>query len=89
VNTAMNLLVPSDVGKFLSGCKTGGFSRRAHLRGLSYMLLNAISIGFIWLNEKLRAKSLLCPSWGRRRGLTCAVIRKAAYSRTKQMDVFI
>jgi hypothetical protein len=31
VNTALNLLVPQNGGKFLSGCTTGGSSRRAHL----------------------------------------------------------
>jgi hypothetical protein len=35
VNTVINLLVPYNVGKFLSGCATGGFSRRAQLRGVS------------------------------------------------------
>jgi hypothetical protein len=29
VNTEMNLWVPFNVGKFLSSCATGGFSRRA------------------------------------------------------------
>jgi hypothetical protein len=31
VNTVMNLRVPKNAGKFLSGCRTGGFSRRAQL----------------------------------------------------------
>jgi hypothetical protein len=31
VNTVMNLWVLSNAGKFLSGCTTGGFSRRAQL----------------------------------------------------------
>jgi hypothetical protein len=31
VNTAMNLRVPQNAGKFLSSCTTGGFSRRAQL----------------------------------------------------------
>jgi hypothetical protein len=31
VNTAMNLPVPLNSGKFLSSCTTGGFSRRAQL----------------------------------------------------------
>jgi hypothetical protein len=31
VNTVMNVRVPENVGKFLSGCATGGFSRRAQL----------------------------------------------------------
>jgi hypothetical protein len=32
VNTVMNLRVPENAGKFLSGCTIGGFSRRAQLR---------------------------------------------------------
>jgi hypothetical protein len=32
VNTVMNLRVPENAGKFLSGCKIGSFSRRAQLR---------------------------------------------------------
>jgi hypothetical protein len=35
VNTAINLRVPQNVGKFLSGCTTGGFSRRARPYGFS------------------------------------------------------
>jgi hypothetical protein len=31
VNTVMNFRVPENAGKFLSGCTTGGFSRRAQL----------------------------------------------------------
>jgi hypothetical protein len=32
VKTIMNLLVPYNIGKFLSGCTIGSFSRRAKLR---------------------------------------------------------
>jgi hypothetical protein len=32
VNTVMNLRVPQNAGKFLSGCTIGGFSRRAQFR---------------------------------------------------------
>jgi hypothetical protein len=32
VNTVMNLRIPQNAGKFLSGCTIGGFSRRAQLR---------------------------------------------------------
>jgi hypothetical protein len=32
VNTAMNLRVPQNAGKFLSSCTIGSFSRRAQLR---------------------------------------------------------
>jgi hypothetical protein len=35
VNTVMNLRVPYNFGKFLSGCATGGFSRRSQLHGVS------------------------------------------------------
>jgi hypothetical protein len=31
VNTVMNLWVPLNAGKFLSSCKIGSFSGRAHL----------------------------------------------------------
>jgi hypothetical protein len=34
VNTVMNLRVPYNVGKIFSSCTTGGFPRRAHLRGV-------------------------------------------------------
>jgi hypothetical protein len=30
-NTVMSLRVPQNAGKFLSGCKIGGFSRRVQL----------------------------------------------------------
>jgi hypothetical protein len=32
VNTVMNLRVPKNVGKFLSGCATGGFSKKDSVR---------------------------------------------------------
>jgi hypothetical protein len=32
LNTVMNLRLSKNVGKFLSNCTTGGFSRRAQLR---------------------------------------------------------
>jgi hypothetical protein len=37
LNTVMNLRIPLNVGKLLSSCATGGFSRRAQLRGFSYI----------------------------------------------------
>jgi hypothetical protein len=37
VNTVMNLRVPQNVGKFVSSCTTGVFSRRAHLHGVSLL----------------------------------------------------
>jgi hypothetical protein len=35
VNTVINLLVPHNVGKILSSCTTGGFSKRAQLHEIS------------------------------------------------------
>jgi hypothetical protein len=35
VNTVMNLRVTENAGKFLSGCATGVFSRRAQLHEVS------------------------------------------------------
>jgi hypothetical protein len=35
VNALMNLRVPQNAGKFLSSCKTGGFSRRAQIHEVS------------------------------------------------------
>jgi hypothetical protein len=35
VNTVMNLRVPLNAGKFLSGCTIGSFSRRAQLHEVS------------------------------------------------------
>jgi hypothetical protein len=38
VNMVMNLRASQNVGKFLSSCVTGGFSRRAQLHGVSYLV---------------------------------------------------
>jgi hypothetical protein len=38
VNTVMNLRVPQNLGKFLSSCTTGGFSRRAQLHEVSWLV---------------------------------------------------
>jgi hypothetical protein len=35
VNTVMKIRVPQNIGKFLSSCATGGFSRRSQLHGVS------------------------------------------------------
>jgi hypothetical protein len=35
VSTVMNPRVPLNVGKLLSGCATGGFSKRAQINGVS------------------------------------------------------
>jgi hypothetical protein len=35
VNTVMKLPVPQNIGKFLSGCETVGFPRRAQVHGVS------------------------------------------------------
>jgi hypothetical protein len=37
VNTVVNLLIPKKVGKFLSSCATGSFSRKAQLCGVSFI----------------------------------------------------
>jgi hypothetical protein len=37
MNTVMNLRVPLNVGKFLSSCATGGFSR-IELHGVSWLV---------------------------------------------------
>jgi hypothetical protein len=39
VNTVMNLQVPQTVGKFLSSCTTGCFSRRAQIHKDSYLVI--------------------------------------------------
>jgi hypothetical protein len=36
MDTLMNFRVPQNVWKFLRSCKTGSFSRRAQLHGVSY-----------------------------------------------------
>jgi hypothetical protein len=38
VNMVMNLRVPLNVEKFLSGCATGGFPRRTRLLGVGFVL---------------------------------------------------
>jgi hypothetical protein len=38
MNMAMNIQVPYDVGKFLTNCASGHFSRRACFHVVSYML---------------------------------------------------
>jgi hypothetical protein len=47
VNTAMNLRVPQNVRIFLSGCITGGFSRRAQLHGVSQ------SVGYRFISPSI------------------------------------
>jgi hypothetical protein len=39
----MNLRVPKNVGKFLSSCATGGFSRRTQLHGVSEFISDELS----------------------------------------------
>jgi hypothetical protein len=46
VNTEMNFLAKSNVGKFLSSCTTGGFSRRVQLHEVSYQLFKQFIISF-------------------------------------------
>jgi hypothetical protein len=54
VNTAMNLQVPQNAGKFLSSCTTGGFSRRTQLHEV--ILVQAK------INRKTKPKSTLLNS---------------------------
>jgi hypothetical protein len=44
VNMVMNLRVPYNVGKFLSSCTTGSFSRRAQLNEVSQHSIFSVSI---------------------------------------------
>jgi hypothetical protein len=37
--TVMNLRVPTNFGEFLSSSITGGFSRRAQLHGINWLVL--------------------------------------------------
>jgi hypothetical protein len=39
VNTGVNVHVPENVGKFLSGCTSGGLSRRVQFHGVRYFSL--------------------------------------------------
>jgi hypothetical protein len=41
VNTVLNLRVPKNAGKFLISCKANGFSRRAQLHEVSYLIFSA------------------------------------------------
>jgi hypothetical protein len=54
VNMVMNLGVPEN-GKFLSGCATGGFSRRSQLHGVSYSVkvLSPLNLYFCSSNPHL------------------------------------
>jgi hypothetical protein len=49
VNTVMNLRVPQNGGKFLSGCATGGSSRRAELHGVILKSRRALVINFTYV----------------------------------------
>jgi hypothetical protein len=44
VNTVMYLRAPLNIGRFLSSCTTGGFSRRAQLHGVSSRRVAHIAI---------------------------------------------
>jgi hypothetical protein len=43
VSTIMNLRVPQSVGKFLSSCPTGAFSRTAQLHAVSQSVSQLVS----------------------------------------------
>jgi hypothetical protein len=50
VNTVTNLRVPQNVGKFLSGCATGGCSRRAQLHGVFVAVVSLLLLGPLLLH---------------------------------------
>jgi hypothetical protein len=64
VNTVMNLRVPQNAGKFLSGCTIGGFSRRTQLRKMMMMIIIIITITTIFwditLYSPLKVKQSIC-----------------------------
>jgi hypothetical protein len=45
-NTVMNLRVPESVGKFLSSCRTGGFSRRESVNYVCFTENGGSAIAF-------------------------------------------
>jgi hypothetical protein len=47
VNTIINFRVTSNAGKFLSNCRTGGFSRRAQLHEVSLVNYGFYSCPYI------------------------------------------
>jgi hypothetical protein len=56
VNTVMNLRVPYNFGKFLSGCATDGFLRMAELHGVSYMHQDeSKSVSFLIISSTRKA----------------------------------
>jgi hypothetical protein len=52
VNTVVNIRVPQNVGKFLSSCTTGGFSRRAQLQEIKLVWVVLVKI-----NKKYQCRS--------------------------------
>jgi hypothetical protein len=48
IYTAVNLLVPWSVGKFLSSWATGGFSRRTQLRGVDVNKKKLAEVALYW-----------------------------------------
>jgi hypothetical protein len=42
VNVVMNLWVPYNAGKFISGCSTGGLSSSAQLHKVSFLVSNLV-----------------------------------------------
>jgi hypothetical protein len=57
VNTVMNLRVPQNVGKFLSNCTTGEFSRRAQLHKVKLVRSN-VYVKPVHTDKKWRAHNL-------------------------------
>jgi hypothetical protein len=53
VNVVMNLRVTLNVGKSVSSCTTGGFSRRAQLHGVSYLCQQTVRPRHKWHNTEM------------------------------------
>jgi hypothetical protein len=55
VNIVMNLWVPLNVGKFLSSCITGSFSRSAQLHGVSYVSTLIATMIFLYFLSQAKS----------------------------------
>jgi hypothetical protein len=59
VNKEVNLGVPYNVGKFLSGRATGGFSRRAQLHGVSWWCMDTRKTLLTIQHEKIYTRNMI------------------------------
>jgi hypothetical protein len=60
VKAVMNLRVPLNVGKFLSGCITGDLSGRAQLHEVSYLVSCLVSVRFRVFTTATMNSTVLC-----------------------------